>query len=238
MGRPCLQALRRRRTTPDRLAGASRPVPRREDQPRARARRRQGIGKDTLLEPVKQAVGPWNFAEVSPVQLLGRFNGFLKSVDPARLRGARPRRGQPLRLLRPHEGLHRLAARRAARSTRRTSANIRCSTSAASSSPPTTRRTASICPPTIAAITSRGPTLTLDDFEDGYWTGLYHWYEHGGYEIVAHHLAEHDLTGFDPKAPPPKTEAFWEIVDAVHAPENAELLTVLEECSASLTPLP
>ena len=33
-----------------------------------------------LLEPVKQAVGPWNFVEVSPVQMLGRFNGFLKAV--------------------------------------------------------------------------------------------------------------------------------------------------------------
>jgi hypothetical protein len=40
----------------------------------------QGIGKDTLLEPVKRAVGPWNFIEVSPTQMLGRFNGFLKSV--------------------------------------------------------------------------------------------------------------------------------------------------------------
>jgi hypothetical protein len=40
----------------------------------------QGIGKDTLLEPAKQAVGPWNFHEASPQQLLGRFNGFLKSV--------------------------------------------------------------------------------------------------------------------------------------------------------------
>jgi hypothetical protein len=40
----------------------------------------QGIGKDTLLEPVKRAVGPWNFVEVSPQQLSGRFNGFLKSV--------------------------------------------------------------------------------------------------------------------------------------------------------------
>ena len=40
----------------------------------------QGIGKDTLLEPVKHAVGPWNFEEVSPVHLLGRFNGFVKSV--------------------------------------------------------------------------------------------------------------------------------------------------------------
>ena len=39
----------------------------------------QGIGKDTLLEPVKRAIGPWNFSEASPQQMLGRFNGFLKS---------------------------------------------------------------------------------------------------------------------------------------------------------------
>ena len=32
----------------------------------------QGIGKDTLLEPIKAAIGPWNFTEVSPVQMLGR----------------------------------------------------------------------------------------------------------------------------------------------------------------------
>jgi hypothetical protein len=40
----------------------------------------QGIGKDTMLEPLKHAVGPWNFHEVSPGQLLGRFNSFAKSV--------------------------------------------------------------------------------------------------------------------------------------------------------------
>jgi hypothetical protein len=40
----------------------------------------QGVGKDTLLEPVKRAIGPWNFSEVGPQQLLGRFNGFVKSV--------------------------------------------------------------------------------------------------------------------------------------------------------------
>ena len=39
-----------------------------------------GIGKDTMLEPLKYAVGPWNFAEVSPQQVAGQFNGFLKSV--------------------------------------------------------------------------------------------------------------------------------------------------------------
>ncbi len=40
--------------------------PGREDQPRHRHGRREGIGKDTILEPVKHAVGPWNLKEVSP----------------------------------------------------------------------------------------------------------------------------------------------------------------------------
>src|SRR5215213_7602691 len=40
----------------------------------------QGIGKDSILEPVKRAVGHWNFQEVSPAQIMGRFNAYLKSV--------------------------------------------------------------------------------------------------------------------------------------------------------------
>ena len=40
----------------------------------------QGIGKDTLLEPIKHAVGPWNFHDIIPSQLLGRFNSFAKAV--------------------------------------------------------------------------------------------------------------------------------------------------------------
>ena len=88
---------------------------------------------------------------------------------------------------------------------------------------------ASICRRTIVATTSHGQTPPATTSADDYWIGLYRWYAHGGHEIVAHHLADHDLTGFDPKAPPTQTEAFWEIVDAGHAPENAELLTVLEE---------
>ena len=33
-----------------------------------------------MLEPVKRSIGPWNWAELSPTQLMGRFNGFAKSV--------------------------------------------------------------------------------------------------------------------------------------------------------------
>jgi hypothetical protein len=73
----------------------------------------QGIGKDTLLEPVKHAVGPWNFQEVSPVHLLGRFNGFVKSVI-LRVSEARDRGEIKIFILRSHQDLHCSAARRAA----------------------------------------------------------------------------------------------------------------------------
>jgi hypothetical protein len=39
-----------------------------------------GIGKDAMLHPVQQAVGPWNFKNANPQQALGRFNPFLKAV--------------------------------------------------------------------------------------------------------------------------------------------------------------
>src|SRR5262249_1902525 len=40
----------------------------------------QGIGKDSLLEPVRYAVGPWNFRDVIPANIMGRFNSFAKAV--------------------------------------------------------------------------------------------------------------------------------------------------------------
>jgi hypothetical protein len=36
------------------------------------------------------------------------------------------------------------------------------------------------------------------------------------------------FSAFDPKAPPPKTAAFWDIVDANRAPEDADLADVLD----------
>src|ERR1700683_4469077 len=80
MGRPRQADLSRRSRPPSRLPRSSRPKPDEKINHALVLGGPQGIGKDTLLEPAKRAVGPWNFAEVSPQQLLGRFNGFLKSV--------------------------------------------------------------------------------------------------------------------------------------------------------------
>jgi hypothetical protein len=69
---------------------------------------------------------------------------------------------------------------------------------------------------------------TKDEFYPQYWNELWGWYQSGGFGHVAAYLTEFDLAGFDAKAPPPKTAAFWDIVNANGAPEDAELADVLE----------
>jgi uncharacterized protein DUF5906 len=39
-----------------------------------------GTGKDTAVDPVKHAVGPWNCSEIAPSNLLDSFDGWKKSV--------------------------------------------------------------------------------------------------------------------------------------------------------------
>ena len=75
----------------------------------------QGIGKDTMLEPVKHAIGPWNFHEVSPDSNAGPFQRLRQVRHLARQRGARSRRDRSFQILRPHQTLYRGTARRAAR---------------------------------------------------------------------------------------------------------------------------
>ena len=71
--------------------------------------------------------------------------------------------------------------------------------------------------------------LSRGDFSDDYWPRLWGWYANGGDGHVAAYLAAHDLSAFDAKAPPPKTAAFWDIVDANRAPEDAELADVIDD---------
>jgi hypothetical protein len=56
-----------------------------------------------------------------------------------------------------------------------------------------------------------------EDFSPDYWKKLWGWYAKGGIEAVAAYLAKLDISAFDAEAPPPKTAAFWAIVDANRA---------------------
>lgn len=187
----------------------------------------QGIGKDTILEPVKHAIGPWNFAEVSPPQLLGRFNGFVKSVI-LRVSEARDLGDVDRYSFYEHMKVYTAAPPDV----------LRCDEK--------NLREHAVMNVTGVIITSNHKTdgiyLPADDrrhyvawselikeqFSDDYWRTLWRWYGEGGIGHVVAYLRSLDLTSFDPRAPPPKTAAFWDIVDANRAPEDGELADVLE----------
>jgi hypothetical protein len=188
----------------------------------------QGIGKDTLLEPVKQAIGPWNFHEVSPQHMLGRFNGFVKSVilrvSEARDLGEIDRfafydhmktyTAAPPDVLRVDE-----------KHLREYSAFNVCGVIITSN-----HKTDGIyLPADDRRHYVAWSELTKEDFGADYWQRLWDWYQTGGNGHVAAYLANLDLSGFNAKAPPPKTEAFWDIVASNRAPEDAELSDAIDK---------
>jgi hypothetical protein len=185
-----------------------------------------GIGKDTILEPVKQAVGPWNFSEIDPQRAMGRFNGYLKAV-----------------LLRINEAHDLGEINRYA---------FYDHLKAIIAAPPDTLRIDeknireyAILNLVAVIITTNyrgGIYLPSDDrrhfvawspllkehFPPAYFNRFYKWLADGGNAMVADHLATLDISAFDPKAPPPQTEAFWQMVYANRAPETAPLADALD----------
>jgi hypothetical protein len=202
----------------------------------------QGIGKDSILEPVTHAVGPWNVHEVSPVQLMGRFNGYVKSVilrvSEARDQGDAG--GGKIDRYAVYEHSKTLLA-----------------------APPTVLRVdeknireysvMNVVGVVFTTNHSDGLYLPADDrrhfvawselrkedFPKHYWKDLHHWYEQeGGCGHVAAYLAQLDLSGFDAKAPPPKTAGFHRMVDAGRAPEDAELSDLIDALAKDGPPPP
>jgi hypothetical protein len=62
-----------------------------------------------------------------------------------------------------------------------------------------------------------------------YFDSMYRWYQQeGGFEDIAAFLATADISGFNPKAPPPKTPAFWAIVQSNRPAEESEIMDALD----------
>jgi Family of unknown function (DUF5906) len=190
---------------------------------------KQGIGKDTLLEPVKHAIGPWNFQEASPVQILGRFNGYLKSVilriSEARDLGDFDRfqfYDHTKSYIASPPDVHRIDEK-----------NLReyyipncCAVIIT-----TNHRTDGIyLPPDDRRHYVAWSEKEKEDpkFQGSYWNDLWAYYDNGGIRHVVAYLKSRDISKFNPKAPPPKTDAFWAIVDNGRSPEEPELADALD----------
>jgi hypothetical protein len=187
------------------------------------------IGKDTILEPVRIAVGTWNFSEARPSEIGDKFNGFLRSTV---LRINEARDLGDVNRFELYEHLKTIIA-----------------------APPMThvinsKYTKLVVIPNVTKviITSNYKTggiylppddarhfvawsdVVREDFKGGdqYWIGLYDWLNREGFAHAHAYLATRDLSKFDAMAPPPRTEAFYEISESNIAPERNELADAID----------
>jgi hypothetical protein len=186
-----------------------------------------GIGKDTMLEPLVHAVGPWNFKEVKPSDLFETFNPFVKAVI------LRISEAHDLGEVSRYQFYERIKVYTATppdvipcndKHIRKCNV-VNCMGTIITSN----HKTDGIYLPAddrrhYVAWSNRKP----EDFEPGYFDKLWVWYGDGGLGHVAAYLATRDISKFNPKAPPRKTPAFWAIVDASRAPEEGELADVID----------
>jgi hypothetical protein len=187
----------------------------------------QGIGKDSILEPVKAAVGPWNFAEISPQQAVGRFNSFLKSVI---LRVSEGRDLGEVDRFAFYEHMKTYTAAppdvlRIDEKHLREHGVLNCCGVVIT----TNYRDGIFLPVGDRRHFVAWSKLATEDFEEGYWDGLHKWYQDGGSCDVAAYLATLDISAFKPKAPPLKTPAFYTVVEFGRNPEDAEMADVLDD---------
>ncbi|MGY8682666.1 primase-helicase family protein [Bradyrhizobium sp. UFLA05-153] len=192
----------------------------------------QGIGKDWILEAVEKAIGEWNFHNVSPTELLDKYNPFVKAVV--------------MRLNEAHDLGEGGRANRYALYER---------IKGYAAAPPNVlscvdKYEKRIYVPNVLGLCittnhkADGVHLETDDrrhrvawsekkkeeFSAEFWTEQWHWLRNeGGAAHVAAYLAQRDLSAFKPGAVPRQTDAFFEIVHASQAPEDGEIADALDE---------
>jgi hypothetical protein len=196
------------------------------------------IGKDTLLVPIRHAVGPWNFRDITLNELLSKNNDFLCSVI-VRINEARDV-GDANRGRIDRYGLHNHMK-------------------GLMTSPPETHRINRKYDPEYVARSLMGFIITSNhhdalylpeddrrhlvgvsectraDFAESYFDDFYRWYaqENGIGHVIAY-LDQYDLTNFNPKLAPPKTEAFWSMVDVDRGADYGELTDAIERLAVRL----
>ena len=196
------------------------------------------IGKDMSLVPARFAVGTWNFRDILLNDLVGKNNDFLCSVI-VRVNEARDV-GDANRGRIDRYGLHDHMK-------------------ALMTSPPETHRINRKYIPEYVSLSRAGFITTSNhddalylpandrrnavaksectraDFAPEYFDELTHWYYYeGGINHVVAYLQQYDLSNFNPKLAPPKTEAFWSMVSADRGSDHGELTDAIEALGEQL----
>jgi hypothetical protein len=187
-----------------------------------------GIGKDTLLEPLKRAVGPSNFAEASPAKMLGQFQARYLQAVVLRINEARDLGDVNRYAFYEHMKTYTAAPPDVIPVNEKHVKEFNIFNCVGIIYTTNYKHGGIYLPGDDRRTYVTWGEVTSADFGTDYFDEIWDWYGTGGDVAVAAYLAGFDLKDFNPKAEPPKTEAFWEIVNANNAPEDLELADVLD----------
>lgn len=185
------------------------------------------VGKDTLIAPLRHAVGPWNCQEIAPSDLTGRFNGYRKTVV---LRISEARDLGEVNRFAFYEAMKVLAAAppEALRVDEKHLAEYYIPNLVWPLITTNYKTDALYLPPDDRRHYVAWSPAKEVDFDDGYWDRIWRYYDDGGLDDCAAYLRGLDISEFNPKAPPPKTTAFYAIVNAQRGVEEPELDDLLD----------
>jgi len=188
------------------------------------------IGKDTLLEAVVKTVGEWNFRSIKLNDLVAKNNDYLQTII-LRVNEARDV-GEQGTVDRYRLYDHIKDTLTAPPSTLRVNIKyvpefeiMKCLGMVVT----TNHRDAFYLPPDDRRFFVAFSERHGEEFPAAYWNEFWGWYEAGGFEHVAAYLFAHKLTNFDPKAEPPKTDAFWMMVNMDRGGEHGEIADAIDK---------
>jgi Family of unknown function (DUF5906) len=187
------------------------------------------IGKDTLLEAVVRTVGEWNFQNIKLHHLVGKNNSFLKALI-VRLNEARDVGEQgTIDRYRLYDHMKDLLA--APPNTIRVNEkyiNEYFILNRSATVVTTNYRDALYVPSDDRRYYGMFSERRGEEFPAAFWNEFWDWYEAGGFVHVAALLYTHDLSSFDPKAEPRKTDAWRYMVSADLASEYSDVADAID----------
>lgn len=188
-----------------------------------------GIGKDTLLEPVKRAIGAWNWSEIQPTSMSERFNGYLKSVV-LRISEARDLGDVNRYAFYEHTKILMAAPPNTLRVNEKNMHEYEVANVVGVVITTNHKTDGLYLPADDRRHYVAWSRCQQEDFDEAYWRDLWEWYTDAGFDYVARYLYTYNIAaaGWSPTTPPPKTSAFWDIVAAGTSPEEAEIADALD----------
>jgi hypothetical protein len=185
----------------------------------------QGIGKDTILEPLKITVGPWNFQEINPHHVVSPYNPFVKAVV---VRVSEAHDLGDIDRYKYYEKIKTLTAT--------PPDTIMYNDKYIKSYPVTNcflmitltnHRDSMFLPPDdrhTYVIWSEAKPKTSN-----FWSSHWKWYRNeGGFNDIAAFLQDYDLTDFNPAAAPELTQEYLDVVSSNIPQESNELSDLLD----------